>query len=68
MFEKLEARAARLAREAVVRVRRRIVQAARDIPGVEARESDEGVVLSGRLLRARAFVDARLRWIAGWLR
>lgn len=68
MLEKLEARGRMAGERAVTTARRRVAEQARELPGVEAEESATGVVLIGWRLWERALTDARLRWIAGWLR
>lgn len=68
MLKALEARGRSLGAAAVARMRRRLVARVGELGGVSAEERDEGVVLSGSGLWRRAFEDARLRWIGGWLR
>ena len=69
MLERVEARARRRAQDAVAQVRRRVAERVREeVRGVEAEEVAAGVVLIGRRLWERALTDARLRWIAGWIR
>jgi hypothetical protein len=66
MFEKLEARAGRRARERAVSLRDALAERLeRELPaGVAAERVDEGVEVSGRGLRRRLALDARLRWLA----
>lgn len=54
----------------VERARRRVIArlVERAPAGVSAEASEQGVVLCGRGLARRVLRDARLQWIAGWLR
>lgn len=63
----LEARGIVLAEDAVARAKARVRDAVADVPGVRAEITDDGVVASGRRLRARWLNDARLRWLGGWM-
>lgn len=59
----------RVATRAVRRWRARVVAAAREaVPGAVVRETSAGVTIEGRGLVRRLLTDARLRWVAGWLR
>lgn len=53
-------RAAEAARK---RLRGRVVALLSTVPGIGVEEADDGVVVSGRRLRARWLNDARLRWL-----
>jgi hypothetical protein len=61
------ARVERVAKAARVRLRGRVAAVLGDVPGISAEETDEGVVVSGRRLRARWINDARLRWLGDGL-
>ena len=64
----LERIAARAAQGAVARARRRVAEVLRDVPGLTVSEDAGRVVVAGRGLVRRMLSDARLRWVAGWLR
>ena len=63
MFEALTARVERLARERAQRLRAAVARrATEEAPGgVRVAERAQGIELSGRSLRRRLIVDARLR-------
>ena len=65
MFERLMRRGGELAERAARRRRSALAEAlAADAPaGVEASESDGGVVLSGRGLGRRLALESGLRWL-----
>lgn len=52
---------------AVARGKARVLAALSDVPGIAAEEIEDGIVASGRRLRARWLTDARLRWLGGWM-
>jgi hypothetical protein len=62
MLAHLQARGEQMAAAAIGRAKRRIVRGV-DTPGISARETADGVVLSGRGLRRRLFLEPQLRWI-----
>jgi hypothetical protein len=70
MFEDLTMRAAAFAEARRKAQRGRIAAALREAAprGVRVEEVDEGVLLSGRALRAQSIAEAGLRWIAAVLR
>lgn len=67
MIAGIEARGRALAAAAVARAIRRAHAAIAATPGVSAATVDDGVVATGRRLRARWLSDARLRWLGGWM-
>ena len=69
MIERLEARGCALGERAAANARDRLVDSVRgDLPGVAARVDGDGVVLSGRGLRARLMREPVLRWIGSLMR
>jgi hypothetical protein len=63
-FEKLMARAKRLAVKVAQREIERILAKAELVPGVSAEPTSEGVILSGKNLKARAVSDPAVRDVA----
>ncbi|KQT34670.1 hypothetical protein ASG29_00410 [Sphingomonas sp. Leaf412] len=64
----VERAAARAAEGAVARATGRVADVLRDVPGVTVSAEAGRVVVAGRGLVRRMLTDARLRWVAGWLR
>lgn len=64
LIERGERAAATRARKVAETVAARVGE----VPGVTAQAEGTDVVLSGRALVRRTISDARLMWIAGWMR
>ena len=62
----LEARGRALAEAAVAKATRRARDTIGAVPGVRSEIVDDGIVATGKRLRARWLSDARLRWLGGW--
>ncbi|MES2337816.1 MAG: hypothetical protein V4537_06965 [Pseudomonadota bacterium] len=63
----LEARGRAIGAAAVARWRARVAAQLREVPGLRIEERDDGLVVTGRRLRARWLRDAALRWLGGWM-